>query len=73
MIDREAAIEIARKRAEANGWGFAEPLEVVHRVGWFGAQKHFEIRTNWGKKGGNARFVIDAKTGEVKSEGYIPR
>jgi hypothetical protein len=73
MIDRETAIEIARTRAKENGWGFGEPLDVIHRVGWFGASKKFEIRTNWGKKGGNARFVIDAITGEILSEGYLPR
>ena len=73
MIDRDGAIEIARKRAEENGWGFAEPLDVAHRIGWFGGSKRFEIRTNWGRKGGNARFVIDAATGEILAEGYLPR
>lgn len=65
MINRETAIEIARKRAEENGWRFVEPLEVVYRVGWFGDSKRFEIRTNIGKRGGNAYFVIDAVTGEI--------
>jgi hypothetical protein len=73
MIDNDTALEIARKRAEENGWGFTEPVNVVHRVGWFGGSKRFEITTNWGKKGGNARFEIDAATGKILSEGYIPR
>jgi hypothetical protein len=73
MIERDAAIEIARKRAAENGWGFAEPLEVVERRGWFGRTGRFEIETNAGRLGTKARFVIDATTGEVVSEGYIPR
>lgn len=73
MIDRDAAIEIARKRAEENGWAFSEPVTVVHRRGWFGGSKRFEIETNAGKLGTKARFVIDTATGGVISEGYIPR
>jgi hypothetical protein len=73
MIERAAAIEIARKRATENGWAFAEPLEIVHRRGWFGGADRFEIETNAGKLGTKAKFVIDASSGEVVSEGYIPR
>lgn len=73
MIDRDAAIEIARKRAEENGWAFAEPLAVVQRRGWLGRSKRFEIETNAGQRGTKARFVVDAETGAVVSEGYIPR
>lgn len=73
MIDREIAIEIARKRAEENGWGFAEPLEVIERVGWFGGTKSFEIETNANMRGTKAKFVIDAVTGDILREGYIPR
>lgn len=73
MIDRDAAIEVARKRAEEKGWAFGEPLAVVPRRRWFGGLKRFEIETNAGQLGTKARFVIDAATGEVVSEGYIPR
>lgn len=73
MIDRDAAIEIARKRATENGWAFAEPVEVAERRGWFGGKKRFEIETNAGKLGAKARFVIDAATGWVVREGYISR
>jgi hypothetical protein len=73
MIDHDTAIEIARKRAEKNGWGFAEPLEVISRVGWFGGPKSFEIHTSTNMRGGNAKFVIDATTGDILREGYIPR
>ena len=73
MIERAAAIEIARSLAAEKGWGFAEPIEVVHRRGWFGQADRFEIKTNAGKLGTKARFVIDAATGEIISEGYIPR
>ena len=73
MIERDAAIEIARKRAAANGWAFAEPVEVVHRRGWLGGADRFEIETNADKLGTKAKFVIDAATGEILSEGYLPR
>lgn len=73
MIERAAAIDIARKRALEKGWPFAEPLEVVTRRGWFGGVTRFEIETNAGKRGTKARFVVDAKTGEIISEGYISR
>jgi uncharacterized membrane protein YkoI len=73
MIERDQAIEIARKRAVEKEWAFAEPLEVVIRRGWLGGVVRYEIETNAGKRGTKARFVIDAKTGGIISEGYLPR
>jgi hypothetical protein len=73
MIDRTTAIEIARARAAEKQWAFAEPIDVMHHRGWFGGAGRFEIETNAGKRGTKARFVIDAATGAILSEGYIPR
>ncbi|MGD9189324.1 MAG: PepSY domain-containing protein [Desulfobacteraceae bacterium] len=73
MIERDQAIEIARDRALENGWAFVEPLEVVVRRGWFGGVSRFEIETNAGRRGTKARFAINAKTGEIISEGYVSR
>jgi hypothetical protein len=73
MIEQSDAIEIARARATEQGWAFAEPVDVVHRRGWLGQPDRFEIETNAGKRGTKARFVIDAVTGMIVSEGYIPR
>lgn len=73
MIERAAAIEIARKRALDKGWAFAEPLEVLTCRGLFGGVTRFDIETNADKRGTKARFVVDAKTGEIISEGYISR
>lgn len=74
MIERDIAIDIARKRAEEKGWAFVEPLAVVERRGWFkGAAVRFEIETNAGRLGTKARFVVDAGTGAIVSEGYIAR
>ena len=72
MIDRADAIEIARSRAAEMGWAFAEPLEVVHRRGWFGRGDRFEIETNAGKRGTKARFVIDATTGTIADAKIVP-
>jgi hypothetical protein len=73
MIEEAAAIEIARARAEQNGWAFGGRLQIVHRRGWFGQHDRFEIETNAGMLGTKARFVIDAETGTVLDEGYIQR
>lgn len=73
MIDRDAAVEIARRRAGEKGWAFAEPIQVVERRGWTGASKRFEIETNAGRRGTKARFTVDAASGEIVSEGYLPR
>lgn len=73
MIDKDAAIEIARKRAEENEWGFGGPIHVVEHHGWFGRNPTvFEIRTNYPNFGTVARFTIDARTGEILKEGYVP-
>ena len=73
MIEQDQAIDIARKRAAEKGWAFVEPLAVVARRSWLGAASRFEIETNAGNRGTKARFIIDAKTGEIISEGYVPR
>jgi hypothetical protein len=73
MIDRAAAVELARARAVANGWPFGEPLQILVRRGWFGQHDRFEIETNPGMLGTKTRFVVDAETGAILDEGYIPR
>ncbi len=73
MIDREQALRIARERAAVLGWAFAEPVQVIQRRGWFTRAGRFEVETNVGHKGTKARFTIDATTGAVLSEGFIPR
>lgn len=73
MIASDTAVEIARARASDKGWAFAEPVNVTRRRGWFGQHDRFELETNAGNRGTKARFVIDAETGEILSEGYIPR
>lgn len=73
MIQEAAAVEIARTRAIELGWGFGEPLDVIHHRGWFGSWGRYSIETNAGKLGTKVRFVIDDMTGAILSEGYIPR
>lgn len=73
MIDEATALEIARGRAASNGWPFTEPVEVSRRRGWLGQHDRFEVETNARNRGTKARFTIDAETGAVLSEGYIPR
>ncbi len=73
MIDQAAAIAIARERAALKGWALVEPLQIVHRRGWLGQKDRFEIDSDPAQRGAKARFVIDAESGEILSEGYIPR
>ena len=73
MIERDEAIEIARASAQTLGWAFTEPLEVLYRPGWFGRPGRYELETNAGKRGTKARFVIDARSGEILSQGYVNR
>jgi hypothetical protein len=73
MITGSEAVQIARARAIENGWGFTEPIQTVERRAWSGAINRYEIETNAGRLGTKARFVIDANTGTILSEGYISR
>jgi hypothetical protein len=73
VIDQAQAVERARARAAEKGWAFVEPLRVVVRRSWSGAVTRYEIETNAGKLGSKARFQVDAESGDVVSEGYIPR
>ncbi len=73
MIDSQTALQIARARAAEHGWAFGEPFSVQLRRGWFKQNDRYEIETNAGRLGAKARFVIDAETGRIVSEGYVPR
>ena len=73
MIDADQAVAIARARAAQNGWAFGDRVRVMLRRGWFGQNDRFDVETNPAMLGTKARFVVDAVTGEILSEGYIPR
>ena len=74
VITGPNAVEIARTRATENGWPFAEPIQVVERRAWLsGSVTRYEIETNAGRLGTKANFVVDAETGAIISEGYVPR
>ena len=73
MIDRAQAIAIARATAEAEHWAFVEPIKCELRKTWRGAPSRWMIRTNAGRHGAIARFVIDASDGRIIEKGYVPR
>lgn len=73
MINSVEAIAVARASAEAKNWSWGEPVSCELRPGWFGSNGRYEIWTNAGMLGTKARFMIDAETGAVLQEGYIPR
>jgi hypothetical protein len=73
MITPEMAEKIARARAVALGWGIVEPLSVQARRGWNGKIRSYNVDSNPAKRGTKMRFTIDAETGDILSEGYLPR
>lgn len=73
MITKTEAMEITRARAAEKGWAFIEPVDLVERRAWSGTVSRYEIETNAGKLGAKARFVVDAATGAILSEGYVKR
>jgi hypothetical protein len=73
MIDEATVVQIAREAAQAEGWAFVEPVECVLRRDWRGRGVRWEIRTNAGRFGAIARFVISAIDGRVIQKGYVPR
>ena len=73
MIDEAAAVERARARAAEKGWAFMEPVRVTTRRTWLrGTPMRYEIVTNDGQRGAIARFVVDASSGAILDEGYVP-
>ena len=67
IISREEAISIARNECKKRNWAWQLPVKVQLRFGvWV-------IQSNWGRRGMNARIVIDQKTGEVIKAIYLPR
>ena len=73
MITPDDAMRIAISRAKERGWGLAEPISVETRRTWSGRIKSYEIRSNPRLRGTKARFTIDAETGSILAEGYLPR
>jgi hypothetical protein len=73
MITQDEAVAIARARAMEKGWGLVEPLSVIQRRGWLGKIKSYSIESNPAMRGTKTRFTIDANSGAILEEGYIPR
>lgn len=74
MIDEAAALATARERATQQGWAFLEPGRVItRRTWWRGTITRYEIQSNALGKGPIARFVVDAQTGAILEEGFVPR
>jgi len=67
------AIELAKRIALEQGWGWVEPAEAIWHPAWFGNGGKWEVYSNAKGLGAKARVVIDAQTGEVLEQGYVPR
>ena len=74
IIDEFRAIEIARAAAVAQGWAFAAPIQCTLRRSWLqNRPTRWEVRSSSGSKGSVSRFVVDAETGCILEQGYVPR
>jgi hypothetical protein len=73
VITEQEAIDRAREVAREHGWAWVEPAQgILHRA-WFGSGGKWEVFSNMKGLGAKARVVIDARTGAVLEQGYIPR
>ena len=63
-ISQERALEIARHAFQEQGWP-SERLDITKRSG------HWEICSNIGQRGGNARLSVDRFTGAILGGGYV--
>lgn len=72
MTEQEA-IEIAKKVAETEGWGWIEPVSAHCRRRWFFGRRVWFIWSNAGSRGTIVRVKIDDATGKVLQKGYMPR
>ena len=72
MTEQEA-IQRAQEIAAAQGWAWVEPVQAIWRPAWFGKGGKWEVISNALGLGAKARIVLDAQTGLVLEQGYIPR
>jgi hypothetical protein len=71
-LSAEQAIAVAKRSAEQLGWAWREPARAQWFPERYGKPERWEIYSNAQARGAMARFVIDAKSGEVLDKGYIP-
>lgn len=65
FLDEERVLAIAKERCELEGWPWREPVIVQHRL------TRTLVTTNADKRGGNVRVVVDARSGDVLSAGFV--
>ena len=70
-VTAEEALSKARVVVEQHGWSWREPSRV-QSTNWQG-EAAFEVLTNFGNRGMNARVVLRATDGEVLHAGYLSR
>ena len=66
-VDRNRAIQIARKTAADRGYPWIEPTNVSER------NDEFHVSSNAQELGGNVLVVISRTTGEVREVHYYDR
>jgi hypothetical protein len=67
VVSEEQALVIAKTECISRDWPWLEPVYIqMTRHGWL-------IRTNKGKRGANAIFIVDRNTGSIIDTGFMPR
>lgn len=73
MISEDDAIRIAKQLASENTWGWVEPTKVIFRKSWRGKPLRYEVYSNAHGLGTKVRVFVDANSGEILEQGYLPR
>jgi hypothetical protein len=73
LISEAEAIRLAKQLADEKGWGWLDPPYATLRRPWFGPGGRWEIFSNAAGKGPKVRVVLDAQSGQIIDQGYIPR
>lgn len=71
MINKEEAIEIAKKEALLQGWWWEEPVDIFWRSNWLDNNGKWEIRTNIGSLSSYIKMSINGEGEIIKKEFFM--
>lgn len=73
MMSELEALQRAQEIATERGWAWQAPAQAIWRPAWFGKGGKWEVLSNTLGKGAKVRIVLDAQSGAVLEQGYLPR
>ena len=66
-LSRDEILQIAKERCRAEGWSWNDPVLVSE------GPLNTLVTTNANMKGGNARILVDARSGCIRAAGFAKR